>query len=553
MKTILFFVIAFCFSTFSRVYSQQRDLMPDFSESLINQKLLNSDQGITDDFYGINALPTESSQLKSTSNDWYYLAQSDYFKWSNENSGWECSEKTLYAYDINYKWTVIERQKADGSVPIQKNEYYYYIGDDNDVDEKRTFDYEFSEWILKRQTLYYYDSINNNLELTISKTWDGSEFKNRSKIAYLYDDNKITSYLIQYWVEDNWVNNSQRTYKYDGNKNLIEIYGEAWDDEKSVWVQFSQLFLNYEVETNNLNTMWSQYWDDEDNLWERSLKQTFTYTEDNYQIKTLYEKWDDEGLFWYKSSQTIYYYMLAGSELEKYKNTNLDKPINDFQTTEDDLLINQEKQAALNKSLIGIEVLIDTILHPSVGDLEFTLSHNGISDTLIYREGGDGESFIGTKLTNKGVLNITDGVAPFVSNYKPKNSLSRFIETDPTGTWTLSIYDGVAGNTGVLKSWGLNLIYSSNSTFAIESVKEFPFNIFPNPASSFLILQSSAFILQSSIVEIYDLNGTKLFQKQLPAGSKSIEVDVSSFPNGIYFCKLSTENISVTKKLIIRK
>jgi hypothetical protein len=52
-------------------------------------------------------------------------------------------------------------------------------------------------------------------------------------------------------------------------------------------------------------------------------------------------------------------------------------------------------------------------------------------------------------------------------------------------------------------------------------------------------------------IEIYDLNGRKLLERQIPKGSESIEIDVSSLESGVYFCRLNNENISVTKKLII--
>jgi hypothetical protein len=53
-------------------------------------------------------------------------------------------------------------------------------------------------------------------------------------------------------------------------------------------------------------------------------------------------------------------------------------------------------------------------------------------------------------------------------------------------------------------------------------------------------------------IEIYDLNGRKLLQKQIPAGTEVIEIDVSSLKSGVYFCKLITEKGNATKKLIIQ-
>jgi len=86
-----------------------------------------------------------------------------------------------------------------------------------------------------------------------------------------------------------------------------------------------------------------------------------------------------------------------------------------------------------------------------------------------------------------------------------------------------------------------------------DGVETLKFEIFPNPAVSVVSLQSTVFGQQSSVIEVFDLNGRKLIEKQIPAGNETVEVDVSSLESGVYGCKLITEAKSVTKKLIIQK
>jgi hypothetical protein len=59
--------------------------------------------------------------------------------------------------------------------------------------------------------------------------------------------------------------------------------------------------------------------------------------------------------------------------------------------------------------------------------------------------------------------------------------------------------------------------------------------------------------VNSGTLEIYDLNGRKLIEEQIPKGSETIEIDVSSLESGVYFCRLISENKSSTQKLIIQK
>jgi len=79
------------------------------------------------------------------------------------------------------------------------------------------------------------------------------------------------------------------------------------------------------------------------------------------------------------------------------------------------------------------------------------------------------------------------------------------------------------------------------------------FNMYPNPASSVVSLKFLVHSPKSATLEIYDLNGTKLLEKQIPKGSGEVTVDVSGLESGVYFCRFIIENKSVTKKLIIQK
>ncbi len=74
--------------------------------------------------------------------------------------------------------------------------------------------------------------------------------------------------------------------------------------------------------------------------------------------------------------------------------------------------------------------------------------------------------------------------------------------------------------------------------------------LYPNPASTVVNLQSAVFNLQSAVAEIYDLNGRKLIERQIPVGGDSFEIDVSSWQSGVYFCRLTINDQIITKKII---
>jgi hypothetical protein len=77
--------------------------------------------------------------------------------------------------------------------------------------------------------------------------------------------------------------------------------------------------------------------------------------------------------------------------------------------------------------------------------------------------------------------------------------------------------------------------------------------IFPNPAQNEFNVSGFKFNTYGGTVELYDLNGKKLLENQIPAGFEEINIDISRLQSGIYFCHLVFGDKSVTKRIIIRK
>jgi photosystem II stability/assembly factor-like uncharacterized protein len=93
-----------------------------------------------------------------------------------------------------------------------------------------------------------------------------------------------------------------------------------------------------------------------------------------------------------------------------------------------------------------------------------------------------------------------------------------------------------------------------------QELETLKFEIYPNPATEKFQVSGYGLQVENAEIEICDLNGRKLLEKQIPArptggpaGNETVEIDVSNLKNGIYFFKFSTEKGDATKKLIIQK
>lgn len=76
------------------------------------------------------------------------------------------------------------------------------------------------------------------------------------------------------------------------------------------------------------------------------------------------------------------------------------------------------------------------------------------------------------------------------------------------------------------------------------------FELFPNPVSEKFELQSAEFGVDAGKVELFDLNGKKLYEEEIEKGEESIEIKVSKLQAGMYFCKITIGKRSSTKKII---
>lgn len=116
----------------------------------------------------------------------------------------------------------------------------------------------------------------------------------------------------------------------------------------------------------------------------------------------------------------------------------------------------------------------------------------------------------------------------------------------------LSIHASSLNNVFVVGQEKIIMKYTEVSGVEDE-VEPLNFELYPNPAVDKFKVQSLKFKVSRATVEIYDLNGRKLLEKQIPAGTENIVVDVSGLKSGVYCCKISTKEHSVTRNLIIQK
>jgi hypothetical protein len=109
-----------------------------------------------------------------------------------------------------------------------------------------------------------------------------------------------------------------------------------------------------------------------------------------------------------------------------------------------------------------------------------------------------------------------------------------------------------AGDFKAINSTHTSLTHTANpcpNTTGINSINnnESEINIFPNPSSGVINIQSS--VLSNLKLEVYNYLGECIHQQVCTSATQ--QIDLNSQPNGIYFLKFQSEKNSFSKKIII--
>ncbi len=253
--------------------------------------------------------------------------------------------------------------------------------------------------------------------------------------------------------------------------------------------------------------------------------------------------------------------------ITEYSRDALNLQINDNQNTMDTLFVNCTDNTSYLIHDINLE--IDTVLHTNVSDLEFYLTHNGITDTLIYSTGGSGDNFIGTVLNDSAGQPIISGSAPFTGTFRPHSPLSAFTGISASGDWILRIYDRATDNTGILKQWSMRVIMSTNPVGIANISNTAPqmFSLgqnYPNPFNPATVISYSITGNLFVTLKVFNILGkevTTLVNQKQNAGTYEVDFNGSGLPSGTYFYKLvvsganplTADGFSDTKRMVLLK
>lgn len=120
------------------------------------------------------------------------------------------------------------------------------------------------------------------------------------------------------------------------------------------------------------------------------------------------------------------------------------------------------------------------------------------------------------------------------------NSRVYFARWSPDGSRLAS-----AGSGASVKIW-----YLGRTTDVGEFVPQLAdgFNIFPNPSESTIEIEIQSLENENRKLQIFDIGGIEMLNRSVPSGARSLLIDISYLPSGVYYIKIDGQSKMLVKE-----
>ena len=384
----------------------------------------------------------------------------------------------------------------------------------------------------------------------------------RSKQTYNYNKNgNRTSFSLEYWENGAWLPYWLHTYTYDleGNMNL-ELH-KNWDG-----AQFANSLRRIFTYDSNNNIILDMYETWDGSQWKNASLYTYTYNFSGYMTSQLYQAWNDSE--WVTNRRETYTNDFNGNRIsELWEIRDVDRMVNNWRTTlnynaNGNLIAWQSEtwdSTKWNKSrrysaIYDADEKLVNELYENVEDnqwnndqrITYTYdSNSNLTERLFevwngYWAGQSRQTYVydsyGRMILGLGERWWENKWHPYDQWFEAQDNLGNISSTIAS---TVNIfYSVLTDNSDPLS---VNHLYSLSQNY-------------PNPFNPSTTIKYSINNRSSVILKIYDLLGKEvsvLVNKRQSAGNHEVLFNAKDLPSGVYFYRITTENISITKKMLL--
>jgi len=378
-----------------------------------------------------------------------------------------------------------------------------------------------------------------------------------------YGQNKLLSSINQFDNNGTFENSFGYDYEYDANDNLITEIGYQWDQTTSSWIIDSRESYLYNANGKATQLVYQDYNTTTGN-YENDFRDLYTYNsngdvtegifqefvtgayQNEFRLTVSYNgsqlssfiEYDWNGSQWVQSDRGTLTYNSSGTiasiTSEEFSNGSYTLDYRDTFTYDSNDRLIQKLFETWNGTSYDFDEQID-----------YTLDSNG---NLITEIGDFDAATSGPNYRETYSYDSSQLMSNIANPFKDKTGLDYIFDDFPFINKVLeSTYAGYDSNTMSFNDVESKTIYNYNSTLSIEEtvVPVASIKVYPNPTADFIQIEAANFNIDH--VDVFGILGNKILS------TNKTEVNLSSFPSGIYFLNIYDVNGIVSNHEVIRE
>jgi subtilisin-like proprotein convertase family protein len=189
--------------------------------------------------------------------------------------------------------------------------------------------------------------------------------------------------------------------------------------------------------------------------------------------------------------------------------------------------------------------------HPNIQDLLIAVVRpGGTSPVNLFNQNCSGNANMNVTFDSQGTPLVC--ASPTSGTYQPVATLNSLNGFTATGNWQMGFWDKVAGNTGTINSFSIEVCTQTitaltNSSFSFEN-----FSLYPNPNSGSFNVRFNSNSNNPIDIGVFDMSGRQIFNQSFEnSGLFDQNIQLDAVQKGIYLVNVQDGEQKLSKKIVI--
>ena len=200
-------------------------------------------------------------------------------------------------------------------------------------------------------------------------------------------------------------------------------------------------------------------------------------------------------------------------------------------------------------TITDININVNAI-HPNIQNLVIGVVRPTGQLVNLFNQNCSGNANMNVTFDTQGAALVCS--SPTSGTYQPIGNLASYNGANPSGNWQVGFWDKVAGGTGTINSFSIEVCSQTITALANNDFVFDNFTLYPNPNKGSFNVKFNSITNNDIKVSVYDMQGreiqNKLYQN---IGSFDQNIQLNNAQSGMYLVTVKDGDNKVVKKIVV--